>query len=333
MERIGIIGGGRAGSALGAALASAGYPVVGVTARSAASLERVARLLPGVPVLSTAEVTAAADALLLAVPDDVIGAVAAGLPAGPAQYVVHLSGAHGLAVLSGCPAVPVALHPPMTFTGTAADAGRIAAVTFTGTAPAGARPFAERLVKSFGAAGVQWIPDEQRALYHAGVVHGANHLVTLLVQAFDVLRAAGIADPAATMRPLLAATLDNTLAAGRDALTGPVARGDVETVRAHLAALPPGRTVQTYVELAGATVEQAAQGGRIDVGTGHRLTALLGQVAADRPGSTHTVTDRAGSDRVGSDGSGSERAVSEWAGSRQDGADQVVADRAREAPR
>lgn len=288
MERIGIIGSGRAGSALGAALASAGHPVVGVTARSAASVERAARLLPGVPVLSAAEVTARADAVLVAVPDDVIARVAAALPAGPAQYAVHLSGVHGLSVLSGCPAVPVALHPPMTFTGTASDAGRLPAVTFTGTARADARPFAERLVANLGAAGVQWIPDEQRALYHAGVTHGANHLVTLLGQALDVLRSAGVPDPAATLRPLLTATLENTLAAGRDALTGPVARGDVETIRAHLAALPPGRIVRTYAELAGVTAGQAHEDGRIDATTAHRLTALL-----DRAGRDRGVADRA----------------------------------------
>jgi hypothetical protein len=123
--------------------------------------------------------------------------------------------------------------------------------------------------------GVQWIPDEQRALYHAGVVHGANHLVTLLVQAFDVLRSAGVADPPATMRPLLMATLGNTLDAGADALTGPVARGDAATVAAHLGALPAGRTVRTYVELAAATVEQAERSGRIDAATGRRLATLL----------------------------------------------------------
>src|SRR5258708_5751149 len=146
MERIGIIGSGRAGSALGAALASAGYPVVAVTARSQASLERVARLLPGVPVRSASEVTAAADVLLVAVPDDAIGAVAAGLPLTADQYVVHLSGAHGLAVFGETTAVPVALHPPMTFTGTAVDVERIPGVTFTATAPDRARAFVERLV-------------------------------------------------------------------------------------------------------------------------------------------------------------------------------------------
>ncbi|WP_344219481.1 Rossmann-like and DUF2520 domain-containing protein [Kribbella sancticallisti] len=269
MKRIGIIGSGRAGSALGAALASAGHPVTGVTARSRASLERAARLLPHVPVLSPAEVTARADVVLVAVPDDALRETAASLPLTAEQYVVHLSGAHGLAVLQTA-AIPVALHPPMTFTGDLPD---LTGVTFTATAPDQARPVVERLVKGLGA-GLQWIAEDQRAQYHAGVVHGANHLVTLVTQALDVLRAAGIEDPAATLRPLLTATLDNTLRSGHDALTGPIARGDVETVAAHLAVLR-GRTAGTYAELAGATVDVAAADGRLDGNTAERFHKVL----------------------------------------------------------
>ncbi|MEV6285281.1 Rossmann-like and DUF2520 domain-containing protein [Kribbella sp. NPDC051770] len=270
MERIGIIGAGRAGSALGAALAAAGHPVTGVSARSRASLDRAALLLPHVPVLPPDQVTAAADVVLLAVPDDVIGAVAATLPLTPDQYVVHLSGAHGLKPLQGTRATPVALHPPMTFPGGPVD---LTGVVFTATAPADAVAFVERLVKQLGAA-VQWVAEEQRALYHAGLVHGANHLMTLVVQASETLRAAGVADPAAALRPLLTATLDNALRSGHDALTGPISRGDVDTVAAHLAVLD-SRTASTYADLAGATVERVTEDGRIDGGTAARFAELL----------------------------------------------------------
>jgi len=278
-ERIGIIGAGRAGSVLGAALAAAGYPLTGVTARSPASIERAGRMLPAVPVRSIDELAAASDVLLLAVPDDAIAEVAGRLRAAPGQYVVHLSGAHGTTVLQPAGGVPVALHPPMTFTGTAADLGRIGGMTFTATAPEEAAPFVERLAKDLGA-GLQWVAEDQRAAYHAGVVHGANHLVTLLVQSFEVLRQAGIEDPSATMRPLLAATLDNTLRAGHDALTGPIARGDADTVRAHLAALltAPGDTLATYVALARATAGRAAADGRIDSTTAGRLRVVLDEI-------------------------------------------------------
>ncbi|ADB35445.1 NADP oxidoreductase coenzyme F420-dependent [Kribbella flavida DSM 17836] len=270
MERIGIIGAGRAGSALGAALASAGYPVTGVSARSRVSLDRAAELLPDVPVLPPDEVTARADVVLLGVPDDRIGTVAATLPLAPDQYVVHLSGAHGTAVLGDVAAVPVALHPSMTFPGGAVDLRR---VVFTATAPPAAEDLVERLVKGLGAS-VQWIGEQHRALYHAGIVHGANHLITLVAQALDLLRETGIADPAGTLRPLLTASLDNTLRSGHDALTGPIARGDVDTVAAHLAVLR-GRTASTYAELARATVERVTDDGRIDAATATRYAELL----------------------------------------------------------
>jgi predicted short-subunit dehydrogenase-like oxidoreductase (DUF2520 family) len=270
MERIGIIGSGRAGSALGAALASAGHPVTGVTARSQASQDRAARLLPDVPVLSADEVTARADVVLVAVPDSAIREVAQSLPLTAEQYVVHLSGAHGLSVLQPTAAIPVALHPPMTFTGDQPD---LSAITFTATAPERAKPVVERLVKALGA-DLQWVAEDQRARYHAGLVHGANHLTTLLVQAFAVLRDAGVTDPAATLRPLLTATLDNTLRSGHDALTGPIARGDVETVAAHLAVLR-GRTASTYAELARATVERRLEAGRLDPDTAARINEVL----------------------------------------------------------
>ncbi|WP_344231620.1 Rossmann-like and DUF2520 domain-containing protein [Kribbella hippodromi] len=270
MERIGLIGAGRAGSAVGAALAAAGHPLVGVTARSDASLERAARLLPGVPVLPPAEVTQRADVVLVAVPDDLIRQVAQALPLRSGQYVVHLSGAHGLEPLAGLSATPVALHPSMTFPG---GPVRLDGVMFTATAPEAAQEVVERLVKALGGQ-VQWVSDEQRARYHAGLVHGANHLTTLVTQAIGVLRAAGVADPVATLRPLLTATLDNTLRAGHHALTGPIARGDLDTVAAHLAVLPD-HTGRTYVELARATVELAAADGRLDAATAGRFTELL----------------------------------------------------------
>lgn len=270
MERIGLIGAGRAGTAVGAALAAAGHPLVGVTARSDASRERAARLLPHVPVLPADEVTTRADVVLVAVPDDLIHDVAHTLPLTSAQYVVHLSGAHGLGPLAGLAAMPVALHPSMTFPG---GAVKLDGVMFTATAPDEARPMVERLVKALGAQ-LQWVADEQRARYHAGLSHGANHLTTLLTQAVGVLREAGVADPAATLRPLLTATLDNTLRSGHHALTGPIARGDVDTVAAHLAVLRD-RTASTYAELARATVELAAADGRLDPDTVARFDEVL----------------------------------------------------------
>jgi predicted short-subunit dehydrogenase-like oxidoreductase (DUF2520 family) len=104
-----------------------------------------------------------------------------------------------------------------------------------------------------------------RTLYHAGLAHGANHLVTLVTQAMELLAAAGADDPAGTLRPLLTAALDNALEQGDAALTGPIVRGDVNTVRAHLAdiATSAPHTLPSYVALARDTLDRAVTDGRL----------------------------------------------------------------------
>ena len=152
----------------------------------------------------------------------------------------------------------------MTFTGSAVDLPRLAGCAVGVTVADGERDTAQRLVTDLGGRAV-WVPEEHRGLYHAGLVHGANHLVTLVSEALDLVSAAGVDDPGATLRPLLRAALDNTLDRGDAALTGPVTRGDVETVRTHLdeiAAHAPG-TLPSYLALARATLDRVAADGRV----------------------------------------------------------------------
>jgi predicted short-subunit dehydrogenase-like oxidoreductase (DUF2520 family) len=158
----------------------------------------------------------------------------------------------------------VAMHPAMTFTGTAVDLGRLPGCVFGLTAGPGERAFAEGLVADLGGRPM-WVPEEMRTLYHAGLAHGANHLVTLVTQAMELLTAAGADDPAGTLRPLLTAALDNALDQGDAALTGPIVRGDVHTVRAHLddiAANAP-HTLTSYVAMARATLDRVVTDGRL----------------------------------------------------------------------
>src|SRR5690349_12410643 len=152
--KIGVIGAGRVGAVLGAALQRAGYRVVAAAAVSAASRDRAQRLLPGTELLPADEVARRADLVLLAVPDDALAGLVTGLVEMDAiragQIVAHTSGAHGVAVLEPVlarGAHPLALHPAMTFTGTEADLDRIAAgISFGITATAATRPVAQRLV-------------------------------------------------------------------------------------------------------------------------------------------------------------------------------------------
>jgi len=271
LTRIGVVGAGRVGAVLAAALRSAGHEITAAGGDSAASRERIRTLLPGVRADKPTAVARSCDLLLLTVPDDMLSNVVSMLSASgairPGQYVVHTSGKHGLAVLAPAAALGahvLAMHPAMTFTGTDKDLPRLAGCAFGVTATPDTAALAERLVADLGGT-VSWVAEEHRALYHAGLAHGANHLVTLVSQAMDLLAASGAADPAATLRPLLTAALDNALASGDAALTGPIVRGDVETVRAHLrdiAVSAPG-TVDSYVAMARATADRAVADGRL----------------------------------------------------------------------
>ena len=160
--------------------------------------------------------------------------------------------------------VPLAIHPAMTFTGTSLDLARLAECCFGITTPEALRPVAEALVVEMGGEPV-WVPEEARGRYHAALAHGSNHLVTLVAQAMEILRSAGI-DPAdRVLRPLLQASLDNALSSGDAALTGPVARGDAGTVAAHLTELAdlPDDVAAAYRAQARATALRAQRSGRL----------------------------------------------------------------------
>lgn len=280
---IGVIGAGRVGAVLSARLRAAGHPVVAVAGESDASRERAAALLPGAPLMKPSAVARASDLLLLTVPDDMLPNVvqvladSGALHAG--QVVVHTSGRHGLAVLAPAAAVGarvIALHPAMTFTGTEVDLERLTGCVFGLTAGADERGLAEELVAELGGR-PNWVPEEMRTLYHAGLAHGANHLVTLVSEAMGLLSAAGVSDPAGTLRPLLDAALDNALAHGDAALTGPIVRGDVKTIRAHLADITANApdTLPSYVALARVTLDRAVTDGRVLPIQAHKIVRAL----------------------------------------------------------
>lgn len=287
----GLIGAGRAGPVLGAALVAAGHRLTATTARSPASRDRVALMLPSAAVLPAEEVArAATDLLVIAVPDDALGPLVAQLAhAGavrPGQVVAHTSGAHGLDVLwpvTAHGAQPLALHPAMTFTGDPGDLDRLPGVSYGVTAPDDLRTLAARLVADLG--GIpEWVAGEHRTLYHAALAHGANHLVTLVNEAADRLRDAGVEQPARLLEPLLRAALENALHRGDAALTGPVARGDAGTIGGHLevlAAIAPD-SVAAYRALAHRTADRAITAGLLRPGAAGALLDALADAELQR---------------------------------------------------
>ncbi|ART67879.1 oxidoreductase [Mycobacterium dioxanotrophicus] len=256
---VGIISAGRVGTALGYALERAEHVVVACSAISEPSRLRAHRRLPDTAILPVDEVAGRAELLLLTVPDAELAALVAGLAATgavrPGTIVVHTSGANGVGILApltaqGC--IPLAIHPAMTFTGSDEDIARLPDTCF-GVTAADEVGYAigQSLVLEIGGEPFR-VREDARTQYHAALAHASNHLVTLVLDAVDVLRASlrgqellgqelvgdepgGLAER--VVAPLARAALENALQRGQSALTGPVARGDAAAVAAHLSAL------------------------------------------------------------------------------------------------
>ena len=194
------------------------------------------------------EVAGRAELLLLAVPDaelaDLVSGLAATRAVRPGTIVAHTSGANGIGVLAplteqGC--IPLAIHPAMTFTGADEDIERLPDTCFGVTAADEiGYAIAQSLVLEIGGEPFR-VREDARTLYHAALAHASNHVVTVLLDAVEALRAAlwgqellgqelvgdapgGIAER--VIGPLARASLENALQRGQAALTGPVARGD-----------------------------------------------------------------------------------------------------------
>lgn len=280
---VGVVGAGRVGPALARALQQTGHRPVAVSGVSDASRRRAARMLPDVPVVSPAQVLEASDLVLLTVPDDALPSLVEGLAetgaVRPGQLLVHTSGRYGVSVLDPARragALPLALHPAMTFTGTEVDVQRLAGCSFGVTAPDELRLAAEALVIEMGGE-PEWIAEANRPLYHAALALGANHLVTLVAQSMELLAKAGVEHPNRMLGPLLGAALDNALRSGDAALTGPVARGDAGTVAAHVSELrkhAPG-TVAGYLAMARTTADRALAHGLLKPELAEDLLGVL----------------------------------------------------------
>ncbi|WP_026917507.1 Rossmann-like and DUF2520 domain-containing protein [Gordonia shandongensis] len=284
--RVGIVSAGRVGTAVGESLAAAGHDVASLVARSPESRSRAAARLPDARIVDTATLTADSSLILIAVPDTelpgVVDQIAAAAPT-PGTIVAHTAGAHGAAILEPLArlgAITVALHPAMTFVGSTDDTARLASSCFgiTSRDEIG-DAIAAALVLEMGATPVR-IAEDDRTLYHAALAHGANNLIALIGDAVAALDAA-IAGPHGEHRdtatvdgpdpgvaerilgPLVRASLDNVLAMGPSALTGPVARDDTATVARHLAALarlPDPHLVDGYRALAARAAARSGAG-------------------------------------------------------------------------
>jgi len=240
---LGIVGAGAVGTALGVALSRAGWTVGAVASRDPGRRERFRSLVPGARAFPEAPaILDECHLAILAVPDDALAGVAAGLHLYSGQALVHTSGLHGAEVLAPALAAGTSagsFHPLVAF----ADLDRaLAALPGSTVAIEGDDALLELLAEmaaSLGAVAVRLAPGS-KAAYHAAAVLAAGGLTALLDVVAAVAAPTGLDEPGAlaVYGPLAAQALANARAMGTGpALTGPAIRGDAGTIEAHLPAV------------------------------------------------------------------------------------------------
>ena len=274
--KVAIIGAGVIGTSLGVLLHRAGHRVVAMASRNRRSAQLAASQIPGAEVVGDPAMAAlGADVVLLAVPDSAIAEVAIQVAAGGAlrkgAVVAHLAGGLPAGVLSGVIAAGGhrgALHPLQSFADVTNAVQSIPRTYFTVEGDPEAVDVLRALVVTLGARALEMRPGG-RALYHAAAAAASNFFVALMDYAQELMVRAGVAPGLAlpALLPLVRGTIDNLEAIGLPhALTGPIARGDVGTVRRHLRALEdlPAELSGLYIHLARRTLHVAIQKAVLD---------------------------------------------------------------------
>jgi Uncharacterized conserved protein len=283
MVKIGIIGAGIVGSALAIRLTEKGYKVVAVSSRSLDSAEKLALAIEGCQAAETNQMVAdIADIVFITTPDAVIPKVASGLQWHKGQSVVHCSGADSTETLQPARQMGAntgVFHPLQTLASVKQAIDNIPGSTI---AIESEEPLLTTLKEMATALNCRWIElkASDKVVYHAAAVIASNYLVTLVKLADDLWETFGIPREQATqsLLPLLKGTLNNIENVGiPQALTGPIARGDIDTVKKHLTALQKEApdALSTYCELGLQTIPIAQAKGKIDEEKADELRAVL----------------------------------------------------------
>jgi predicted short-subunit dehydrogenase-like oxidoreductase (DUF2520 family) len=289
----GIVGAGAVGTALGLALSRAGWPIQAVASRDPDRRARFTALVDTArPFAEAQALVEEVELIILAVPDDAIGALARGIRMYSGQAMIHTSGALGAEVLEPAMAAGTQIgsfHPLVAFADTeraiAALHGATVAIEGDDQLAALLSAMAERL----GARAVRLQPGT-KAAYHAAAVLAAGGFVALLDAIAELGAVAGLDEAGALSiyGPLIEGTLGNARALGiRSALTGPMTRGDVGTLEAHLAALAthaPG-VLPLYVAAAHREIDLAVERRALAPETAETMRRTLDGTLArqDRP--------------------------------------------------
>ena len=217
---VGIIGAGRVGPVLGAALAGAGHALTGIT--SGSDPERVEAILPGVPVLPADEIARRSELVVLAVPRAELAGVVSGLADLGAwqvgQLVLHTDPGLGVEVLAPAAsrgAIPLAVHPAIAFTGTSIDLRQLQDSFAAVTAPAAVLPIAQALAVELGCEPVV-IAESDRAAYGEAIATATRFAASIVQQSTALLAQVGVPAPGGFLSALVHSTVERALTgAGR----------------------------------------------------------------------------------------------------------------------
>ena len=214
---VGIIGAGRVGPVLGAALAGAGHAIVGISAISESSRERADAMLHGVPILDVPAIIERSELVILAVPAAELAALVAGLASTgawqPGQLVMHTAAEFGTDVLgpaTASGAIPLAIHPAVSFTGTTIDLTQLVGAYFAITAPGPVQPIGQALVVEMGGEPIV-VAEGDRAAYAEAIATATSFSSAIVDQASALLASIGIDQPGAVLGPLVRSSVENAL--------------------------------------------------------------------------------------------------------------------------
>lgn len=273
--QIAVIGAGRVGSTLAYALHRHGHRIISIASRKLDSARRLADIVQAEPTEDVARSVAGADIVFLTVPDaaiqDVCKLISHGEWLKPGSFVFHTSGALSSEVLTTAResgAYVASLHPLQSFASMEEGLENLPGTFFVIEGDAQAIECGMHLVKQMGGRLLN-ISTETKPLYHAGACVASNFVVSVVRMAVELLQTIGVdADNAyEALTPLVVGTFRNIQSLGvPQALTGPISRGDTETLSKHLDALNTYRSelLPVYLELARYTVKVALEKGTID---------------------------------------------------------------------
>ncbi len=283
MAAIGFIGAGIVATALALRFSEKGYRILAVSSRTRDSAEKLAGRISGCRVAeSNQEVASRTDLVFITTSDDAIASVADSLQWRRGQSVIHCSGTASIDILESARSAGAQVgcfHPLQTFATQNEALDNLPGSTFSIEAEEPLYGILIKMVMDLEGHSIR-LPGGAKVLYHAAAVITSNYTATLMKMATDLWTLFGIptAEATSALLPLLRGTVNNIAKVGLPhCLTGPIARGDMGTLRRHMVSLKekaPG-VLEAYCQMGLQTIPLALAKGTINKETAGKMKAML----------------------------------------------------------